>query len=100
VPSVFSLGVRRWFAFSQNFLLPPQAISYNAAVPRRILVVPIDQGRQPALGRNRVSAAGGKLFTRTMIYTHVLNKPGLGICSPLDDDNPRDSHQIYPPPES
>jgi len=24
-----------------------------------------------------------------MIYTHVLNKPGLGIRSPLDDERPR-----------
>ncbi len=23
-----------------------------------------------------------------MIYTHVLNKPGLGIRSPLDDEPP------------
>jgi hypothetical protein len=29
-----------------------------------------------------------RAFTRTMIYTHVLNKPGFGVCSPLDDDNP------------
>jgi hypothetical protein len=31
-----------------------------------------------------------------MIYTHVLNKPGLGVRSPLDDDNPNRSRQIYP----
>ena len=43
---------------------------------------------------------GHKDVSTTMTYTHVLNKPGLGICSPLDDDNPRGSHQIYPPPES
>jgi integron integrase len=28
---------------------------------------------------------GHKDVSTTMIYTHVLNKPGLGICSPLDD---------------
>ena len=31
---------------------------------------------------------------------HVLNKPGLGICSPLDDDNPGPARRVYPPPES
>jgi integron integrase len=29
---------------------------------------------------------GHKDVSTTMIYTHVLNKPGLGIPSPLDDD--------------
>ena len=43
---------------------------------------------------------GHKDVSTTMIYTHVLNKPGLGICSPLDDDNPSRPHQVYPPPES
>jgi integron integrase len=32
---------------------------------------------------------GHKDVTTTMIYTHVLNKPGLGIRSPLDDSAPR-----------
>jgi integron integrase len=31
---------------------------------------------------------GHKDVSTTMIYTHVLNKPGLGIRSPLDDDRP------------
>ena len=43
---------------------------------------------------------GHKDVSTTMIYTHVLNKPGLGVCSPLDDDNPSRPHQVYPPPES
>jgi site-specific recombinase XerD len=30
---------------------------------------------------------GHKDVTTTMIYTHVLNKPGLGIKSPLDGEN-------------
>jgi hypothetical protein len=31
---------------------------------------------------------------------YVLNKPGLGICSPLDDDSPGPARRVYPPPES
>ncbi len=43
---------------------------------------------------------GHKDVSTTMIYTHVLNKPGLGICSPLDDDNPGPARRVYQPPES
>jgi len=31
-----------------------------------------------------------------MIYTHVLNKPGLGIRSPLDDEQPASSPSPVP----
>jgi integron integrase len=31
---------------------------------------------------------GHKDVSTTMIYTHVLNKPGLGIRSPIDDEQP------------
>jgi site-specific recombinase XerD len=31
---------------------------------------------------------GHKDVSTTMIYTHVLNKPGLAIRSPLDDQQP------------
>jgi integrase len=43
---------------------------------------------------------GHKDVSTTMIYTHVLNKPGLGICSPLDDDGPALARRVYPVPES
>src|SRR5213082_1861693 len=42
---------------------------------------------------------GHKDVSTTMIYTHVLNKPGLGVRSPLDDDNPSPSRFVYPCPE-
>ena len=31
---------------------------------------------------------GHRDVSTTMIYTHVLNKPGLGIRSPLDGERP------------
>ena len=31
-----------------------------------------------------------------MVYTHVLNKPGLGICSPLNDDSSGPARRVYP----
>src|SRR5207247_1157792 len=43
---------------------------------------------------------GHKDVSTTMIYTHVLNKPGLGVRSPLDDDNSSPSRFVYPCPES
>ena len=36
----------------------------------------------------------------TMIYTHVLGTPGLGVRSPLDDNKPADPDHVYPPSES
>ena len=39
---------------------------------------------------------GHKDVSTTMIYTHVLNKPGLGIRSPLDNDSEL-SHSVPPP---
>ena len=30
---------------------------------------------------------GHKDVSTTMVYTHVLNKPGLNIVSPLDDEH-------------
>ena len=43
---------------------------------------------------------GHKDVSTTMVYTHVLNKPGLGICSPLDDNKPADSDHVCPPIDS
>jgi integron integrase len=43
---------------------------------------------------------GHKDVSTTMIYTHVLNKPGLGIRSPLDDEGPSPSRHVSPSPES
>jgi site-specific recombinase XerD len=39
---------------------------------------------------------GHKDVSTTMIYTHVLNKPGLAIRSPLDDQLPRRRRQSIP----
>ena len=35
-----------------------------------------------------------------MIYTHVLNKPDLGIRSPIDDEGPSPSRPMGISPES
>jgi site-specific recombinase XerD len=37
---------------------------------------------------------GHKDVSTTMIYTHVLSKPGLGVRSPLDDNKPADSRHV------
>jgi len=37
---------------------------------------------------------GHKDVSTTMIYTHVLSKPGLGIRSPLDEDKPGDAGHV------
>ena len=39
---------------------------------------------------------GHKDVSTTMIYTHVLNKPGLGILSPLDDERPTGRRRPIP----
>jgi site-specific recombinase XerC len=39
---------------------------------------------------------GQKDVSTTMIYTHVLNKPGLGIRSPLDDERPTKKSRLVP----
>ena len=41
---------------------------------------------------------GHKDVSTTMIYTHVLNKPGLGIRSPIDDEGPSPSRPMGIPP--
>jgi len=38
------------------------------------------------------------MFFATMIYTHVLNKSWVGICSPLDDDGPAPGPPRLPTP--
>jgi len=43
---------------------------------------------------------GHKDVSTTMIYTHVLNKPGLGIRSPIDDEDPGLSRPVDPLPQS
>ena len=40
---------------------------------------------------------GHKDISTTMIYTHVLNKPGLGILSPLDDEEVPSTPSISTP---
>ena len=42
---------------------------------------------------------GHKDVSTTMVYTHVLNKPGLGVRSPLDDNKPGDFDHVCPPTE-
>src|SRR5437016_10899205 len=43
---------------------------------------------------------GHKDVSTTMIYTHVLNNPGLGIRSPIDDEGPSPSRPMGISPES
>src|SRR5207253_1979898 len=43
---------------------------------------------------------GHKDVSTTMIYTHVLNKPGLGIRSPIDDEGLSPSRPMGISPES
>ena len=43
---------------------------------------------------------GHKDVSTTMIYTHVLNKPGLGVRSPIDDEDPSLSRPVEPLPQS
>jgi len=38
---------------------------------------------------------GHKDISTTMVYTHVLNKPGLGIRSPVDDEPPTSDPPTY-----
>jgi len=47
------------------------------------IFVPVALNRSP--GRNRTFISRGKDVRTTMIYTHVLNRSGLGVKSPLDD---------------
>src|SRR5947208_3784791 len=37
---------------------------------------------------------GHKEVSTTMIYTHVLNKPGLAIRSPLDEERPSRGNRL------
>ena len=39
---------------------------------------------------------GHKDVSTTMIYTHVLNKPGIAIRSPLDDQPPARRRRLFP----
>ena len=39
-------------------------------------------------GKAAWEAEAHKDVSTTMIYTHVLNKPGLGVRSPLDENEP------------
>jgi integrase len=39
---------------------------------------------------------GHKDVSTTMIYTHVLNKPGIAIRSPLDDQPPARRRHLFP----
>ena len=41
---------------------------------------------------------GHKDVSTTTIYTHVLNNPGLGIRSPIDDEGPSPSRPMGIPP--
>jgi len=45
--------------------------------------LPVVLNRSP--GRNKTFISRGKDVRTTMIYTHVLNRGGLGVKSPLDD---------------
>jgi hypothetical protein len=38
----------------------------------------------------RMGQANGAPPPTTMIYTHVLNKPGLASRSPIDEENPEE----------
>ena len=69
-----------------------------------------DHGRQPALYPVSLLFLFLLLFLilfltpRSLLPAprsdHVLNKPGLGVRSPLDDDSPSPDGRVYPTQES
>ena len=120
----FSIRVRRSFCLFILDASPREAEPFTRitwrcravrSLPLALSSVPLIPSRQCASfieksELTRAAACPGVLFQcilitfstrRPLLPTprsdHVLNKPGLGICSPLDDNNPGPAHRVYPP---
>jgi integrase len=78
--SVLAAGEIEWREFLSD-LATRQRV---AAVERRQLAMRAGKGGKDRVIRTVQDLLGHKEVATTMIYTHVMSRPGLGVRSPLD----------------